>query len=252
MWRERCAERKRRECAVPASCGRDAGPGPAQARETGGRVSLPGAGAEPAPQEPARATPPKKDPAASPGAEPLGGTCLSRCRRGPYLARGGASRRPVHPLVEPPLRLVILELVEPDLLVRQEVRGHLPAGGEREAAAAWPAPAPLPTAQAPPVLGWVTRAPGQSTGGSRPRRGARKHPRFPPHTVGAQACPQDQRPSKCSQEPLGVPQVLPSPSTHLCKAGSMPDNTQKRGSEPTASHQAHPRLLTCRTRPLTR
>lgn len=89
MWREWCAERKLRECEVPESCGRDARPSPGQGDGVG-VLSLTGAGAEPAPQEPARATPPKTQPPA-PGAEPLGGTCLSRCRHGP---RPGAQPLP--------------------------------------------------------------------------------------------------------------------------------------------------------------
>lgn len=120
--------------------------------------------------------------------------------------------------------------------MHQEVCSHLPAGGEGEVE--WPGlhqrrfqqPRRQGGRQALPVLGRVTRAPGQSTGGSRPGTELVStrlhHSLFPPHT----ACPQDQRPSKCGQEPLGVPKVLPFPSAHLCEAGFMPDNTRPRSA----------------------
>lgn len=121
---------------VPESCGRDARPSPGQGDGVD-VLSLTRAGAEPAPQEPTRGTLPKTPPPA-PGAEPLGGTCLSSWSRhgprgrgcSPYLVRG-ASRRPVHLLVELPFCIVVLELVKPDLLVHQEVCSHLPAGRGR-------------------------------------------------------------------------------------------------------------------------
>lgn len=60
------------------------------------------------------------------------GRATQRPKHSPHLAQG-ARHRPVHLLVEFPFCIVVLELVEPDLLVHEEVCGHFPAGRKGEA-----------------------------------------------------------------------------------------------------------------------
>lgn len=99
---------------------------------------------------------------------------------------------------------------------------------------AGPARVPLPRAQMARVQGGLSQSwgrqglqvPGQSTGVLSTDQAEPVSPlnhSLQWASLSAQACPRGQRISKCGQEPLGVPEALPSPMTPLCEAGSLSD-----------------------------